>query len=155
MDVFDTIIKVTDNYEVRMKFVSSPRGIHSSANSKDLLSVIFIDTTTLSNILYKSQIILKLSPLLLSALCPKNPTWLANIIGTKKVKSVSLITYQAVRVTTAFKDAIVAIIAKIEFMLGIKIAIALPTQAPIKKSGIINSPLRFSSHEHPHTQSNS
>ncbi len=90
MDVFDTIIKVTDNYEVRMEFVSSPRGINSSANSKDLLSVIFIDTTTLSNILYKSQMILKLSPLLLSALCAKNPTCLANIIGTKKVKFWSL-----------------------------------------------------------------
>ncbi len=49
MDVKDTTT-ITAYYEVKMKFVSSPREINSSANSKDLLRVNFTDTITFTNI---------------------------------------------------------------------------------------------------------
>lgn len=65
-------------------------------------------------------------------------------MGVKGVKLVSLLRSKVVligvRVTAAFKAAIVQIIARAGFSPGIKAATALPIQAPVKKMGMINPP---------------
>lgn len=74
----------------------------------------------------------------------KNPTKLAKRMGVKGAKLVSLerskVVLIGVRVTEAFSAAIVQIIAKAGLIPGIKAAVALPRQAPVKKMGIINPP---------------
>jgi hypothetical protein len=74
----------------------------------------------------------------------KNPTKLAKRMGVKGANAVSFVrskvVLMGVRVTAAFSAAIVQIMARAGFSPGIKTAIALPIQAPVKKSGMINPP---------------
>src|SRR4028119_1717900 len=74
----------------------------------------------------------------------KNPTKLAKRMGVKGAILVSFannkVVLTGVRVTAALRPAIVQIIARAGFSPGIKVAIALPIQAPVKNSGMINPP---------------
>jgi hypothetical protein len=74
----------------------------------------------------------------------KNPTKLANKIGVNGAKLVSFVNSNVVltgvRVTAALSAAIVQIMARAGLSPGIKTAIALPIQAPVKNSGMIKPP---------------
>ena len=74
----------------------------------------------------------------------KNPTKLANRIGVNGAKLVSFVksnvVLTGVRVTAALSAAIVQIMARAGLSPGIKTAIALPIQAPVKNNGMIKPP---------------